>query len=215
MEKKTIVVVGAGKGLGNHVGKVFGGHGFRVVLVSRNIGKLNQYKQEFESDGIETHVYAADAEKPESLISVFGQIQQAYGTVDVLVYNAAVLESGMPASLDNGDFMRHLQVDAASALLCAKQVIARQAVRKEGVILLTGGVFGDRPVSGYAGISVGKAALKALGRTLHDELKEKGIFVGLVTVTDVIKPGTSHSPERIAEKYLEMYRKRDTYEYVY
>ena len=62
---------------------------------------------------------------------------------------------------------------------------------------------------------VGKAALKALGKTLHDELKEKGIFVGLITVADAILPNTKHSPELIAKKYWEMYQKQDKYEYVY
>ena len=36
MDKKTIVVVGAGQGLGNHVAKRFGKEGFRVVLMARN-----------------------------------------------------------------------------------------------------------------------------------------------------------------------------------
>lgn len=33
MDKKTIVVVGAGQGLGNHVAKRFGKEGFRVILM--------------------------------------------------------------------------------------------------------------------------------------------------------------------------------------
>ncbi len=47
MVKKTIVVVGSGKGLGNNVAKIFGDNDFRVVLVSRSIEKLNQYKTDF------------------------------------------------------------------------------------------------------------------------------------------------------------------------
>lgn len=36
MEKKTIVVIGAGQGLGNHVAKRFGKEGFRVILMARH-----------------------------------------------------------------------------------------------------------------------------------------------------------------------------------
>jgi short-subunit dehydrogenase len=36
MNKKLIVVVGAGPGVGNHVAKKFGDNNFRDVLVSRN-----------------------------------------------------------------------------------------------------------------------------------------------------------------------------------
>ncbi len=215
MVKKTIVVVGAGKGLGNNVAKIFGDNDFRVVLVSRCIEKLNQYKTDFESKGIETHVYSADCEKPKELTSTFNKIQNEFGCVDVLVYNTCILESGIATTFDNDNFMRHYQVDVASALLCTKLVLKKQEENKKGTIIFTGGIFGDNPIKEYTGVSVGKAALKALGKTLHDELKEKGIFVGLITITDAIQPDTKHSPELIAQKYWEMYQKQDKYEYVY
>lgn len=215
MTKKNIVVVGAGKGLGNAVAKIFGKNDFRVILVSRNIERLNGYKTEFEKDNIETYVYPADCEKPQTLKKVFNEIQNKFGVVDVLVYNAAILEGGVPTSFDNDNFIRHCQTDVASALLCTKLVINKQAEQKNGVILFTGGILGDNPSKEFTGISVGKAALKALGKTLHDELKEKGIFVGLITVADVIQPDTKYSPELIAQKYWEMYQKQDKYEYVY
>ena len=131
------------------------------------------------------------------------------------MYNAAVLESGTATEFDNANFLRHYQVDVASALHCAKLVIPHQEEKKSGAILLTGGILGDYPASQYTGVSVGKAALKALGKTLHEELKEKGIFVGLVTVCDVIAPDTKHSPELIAEKFLELYKQQDKYEIAY
>ena len=52
MDKKTIVVVGAGQGLGNHVAKRFGKEGFRVVLMARNRESLKRYQQEFTENGI-------------------------------------------------------------------------------------------------------------------------------------------------------------------
>ena len=215
MLKKNIVVVGAGKGLGNAVAKIFGKNDFRVILISRNLDRLNGYKTEFEKENIETYVYTADCENPQTLESAFSEIQNKFGIVDVLVYNAAILEGGAPTSFDNDNFIRHYQTDVSSALLCTKFVIKKQEEQKCGVILFTGGIFGDNPVKEYTGISVSKAALKALGKTLHDELKEKGIFVGLITVADAIQPNTKHSPELIAKKYWEMYQKQDKYEYVY
>ena len=153
--------------------------------------------------------------KTSNIKKVFNEIQNKFGVVDVLVYNVAILEGGVPTSFDNDNFIRHYQTDVASALFCTKLVINKQEEQKNGVILFTGGILGDNPSKEFTGISVGKAALKALGKTLHDELKEKGIFVGLITVADVIQPDTKYSPELIAQKYWEMYQKQDKYEYVY
>ena len=51
MNKKTIVVVGAGQGLGNHVAERFAREEFHVVLVARRSEALAEYKQEFEAKG--------------------------------------------------------------------------------------------------------------------------------------------------------------------
>ena len=77
MIKKNIVVVGAGKGLGNAVAKIFGKNDFRVILVSRNLERLKGYKTEFEKDNIETYVYSADCENPQTLESTFNEKNKA------------------------------------------------------------------------------------------------------------------------------------------
>lgn len=213
--KKNIVVVGAGRGLGISVAKHFGKSDFRVILIARNVGNLNVYKEELEKEGIETFICSADCEKPQTLESAFKEIQATFGVVDVLVYNARVREDGFATAFSNDDFIKHYQTDVASALCCVKLVMQKQTEQRSGAILLSGGIFGDNPSKEHAGISISKAALKALGKTLHDELKEKGIFVGLITISGHIQPNTRHAPELIAEKYWKAYQKQDKYEVVY
>ena len=41
MDKKTIVVVGAGKGMGNHIAEEFGKNDFRIVLMARKQESLS------------------------------------------------------------------------------------------------------------------------------------------------------------------------------
>ncbi|WP_334077861.1 SDR family NAD(P)-dependent oxidoreductase [Paenibacillus sanfengchensis] len=215
MNKKLIVVVGAGPGVGNHVAKKFGVNHFRVVLVSRNQEALNQYVQELSSEGIEAYAIVADAANPLSLTEAFDQIKGNYGTTDVLVYNAAVLRGGKPTSLTAESLVSHYQVDVAGALHCALQVIPEQVKQKSGTILFTGGGFALYPMADYASVSIGKAALRNLAFTLADELKPQGVFVGTVTIAGAVAPGTHFSPERIAEKYWELHVNREEHEIVY
>jgi short-subunit dehydrogenase len=215
MSKKLIVVVGAGPGVGNHVAKRFGANNFRVVLVSRNQDALDQYVKELSSEGIETYAVAADAASPASLTEAFDQIKKNYGTTDVLVYNAAVLKGGKPTSLTAESLVAHYQVDVAGALHCALQVIPEQVEQKAGTILFTGGTFALYPMADYAALSIGKAALRNLAFTLAEELKPQGVFVGTVTIGGIVAPGTHFAPELIAEKYWELYEKREQHEIVY
>ena len=47
------------------------------------------------------------------------------------------------------------------------------------------------------------------------KLKEKGIFVGIVTIMGNVVPETHYAPEKIAEVYWKMYQERKVWEYIY
>ena len=215
MGKKNIVIVGAGPGVGNHVARKFGANDFRVILISRNQEALDQYVGELSSEGIETYSVVANAASLESLTNAFDYIKQNYGSTDVLVYNAAILKSGLPTSLTADTLLYHYQVDVAGALHCALQVIPDQVAKQKGTILFTGGGFALYPSAEYTTVSIGKAALRNLAFTLAEELKPQGIFVGTVTITGNVSPGTHFAPDLIAEKYWELYEKREEHEIVY
>lgn len=123
MSKKLIVVVGAGPGIGNHVAKKFGNNNFRVVLVSRNQDALNQYVEELKSQEIEAYAVVADAASTESVVVAFEQIKKDFGPVDLLVYNAAIVQGGRPTSLTPESLLTHYQVDVVGALRSALKVI--------------------------------------------------------------------------------------------
>ena len=215
MSKKLIVVVGAGPGIGNHVAKKFGENNFRVVLISRNQEALTQYVVELKSQGIEAYSVVADAASTESVNTAFEQIKKEYGPVDVLVYNAAIVEGGRPTSLTPESLLTHYQVDVVGALQSALQVIPDQVANQSGTILFTGGGLALHPAADYAALSLGKAGIRSLALTLAEELKPQGIFVGTVTVAGGVKPGTHFDPELIAEKYWDLYQKREEHEIVY
>ena len=141
MDKKTIVVVGAGKGMGNHIAEEFGKNDFRVVLMARRQESLDSYVKEFEEKGMEAYGIAADAADTDSLTKAFDEVKEKFGAIDVLAYNTCILEGGKPSELSAAELMRHYQVDVASALHSALQVLPGMKEKKEGTILFTGGAL--------------------------------------------------------------------------
>jgi len=215
MRKKNIVIIGAGPGIGNYVAKKFGDNDFRVFLISRNQCSLDKYIQELGIEGIEVYAFVADASNTESITNALNRIMEIYGAVDVLVYNAAMLQAGFPTSLNSEMLMKHYQVDVASALHSVLQTLPKQLEQSEGTIIFTGGGYALYPVPEYTAVSAGKAALRALTFALAEELKDKGIFAGVVTIMGNVAPGTHFAPELIAEKYWEMYVTRKEHEIIY
>ena len=211
MSKKTIVVVGAGQGLGNHVAERFAREDFRVVLVARRSEALAEYKQAFEAKCYETSTVACDVTDAESVKAAFEKIHAEVGTPNVLVYNVGITTPDAQP-LDENEIMRHFKADVLGAFSCIKAVATDEFAKKQGAILLTGGVAAVSPFPGYTCLAIDKAALRGLTLAMRGELEPKGIFVGTVMVCGIIGGNEHFAPANIAEKYWQMYQERDEWE---
>lgn len=213
--QKTIAVLGAGPGLGNHIGKEFGNRGFRAVLLAKREDALKQYVKELNESGIESDYHVVDCFDNDSIKSALAAISQKYNGIDVLAYNTAVLQGGSPLELTPDELVKRYQVDVAGALCAVQQVIPYMKKKKEGAILLTGGGLALDPVPAFLSISVHKAALKALASALHKELSADGIFTGIVNIKGNIGSDDYYSPARIAALFYQLYEKQNETEITY
>ena len=211
---KTAVIVGAGKGMGNHIAERFAREGFRLVLVARRKEAVEEYAREFSSRGYEAYGEVADVSKIETLTEVFNRIQNQFGAIDVLIYNAALMEGGDASKLTAEDAIRHFQIDVAGAIHCVSRVLPKQIMQGDGAIIFTGGLFGVHPNanSSFACMSMDKSALRSLALMLNSELKSKGIFVGIVQIMGVVGSSEQLSPSKIAEEYWNLYESRRDFE---
>ncbi len=215
--KKTIFVVGAGNGCGNRVAEKFGKNDFRVVLMSRNADHLAQYEQEFRDKGIEVYTRVADAARPETVTKAFDELKQELGVPDVLFYNVGITTADADLKEEkNADLlMKRYLVDVAGAYHAIQQVLGEEFSRKNGTILVTGGGFGLYPMDDFLPLSMDKAALRAMCIALHNKLKEENVYVGTLTVTDSIIPGTRCDPALLAEDFWKMYLERGECEWMH
>lgn len=164
MDKKLAVVIGAGRGMGNHIAERFAKENFRVVLVARRQSALDEYAAEFAAQGYDVIGKAADVSDTVSLTKLFADVQEKFGAVDVLIYNAAFMAGGRASELSAAEAVEHFQIDVAGAVHCVEQVLPKQLERGTGAIIFTGGLFGVYPNANfeYTCMSTDKAALRAL-----------------------------------------------------
>jgi len=215
MRKKTIVVVGAGSGLGNHIAEEFGRNGFKVILMARRENALKGYAAEMQISGIDADYHVVDCADNASIRAAFQDITSKYGAVDVLSYNTAVLKDGLPSELTPEELAERYQIDVAGGLCAAQQVIPGQKAQGGGSILFTGGGLAFDPVPLFASVSIHKAALRTLAITLHDELKNSGIYVGIVNIKGNIGSDDHYAPAKIAQVFYKMFTEKTETEVTY
>ena len=217
MSKKTIVVVGAGRGLGNSIAERFAKENFRVVLIARRKNLLNEYVKEFTAKNFEVYGKAADVTDFASITKIFAEIQQEFGVVDVLAYNAANMNGGKLTELPVEEIISHFKVDVAGAIHCVQQVLPKQIEQKSGAIIFTGGLFGVFPNHNkdFACMSMDKSALRAVAKMLNEDLKDKGIFAGIVQVMGVMNTAEYFTTDEVAEEFWKLYTEKKDFEKIF
>ncbi|MFC4508569.1 MULTISPECIES: SDR family NAD(P)-dependent oxidoreductase [Streptomyces] len=202
MSKGTALIIGVGPGLGLALAEAFARDGHPVVLFGRDAERLKKYAAELTSQGFTAGAYQADAGDPEALRASLSQAVDDLGAPEVLVYNAAVLQTDTPTGLDATAWAQTLAVNVTGAVVAARTVLPLLRDGR-GSLLFTGGGFALHPSPEYTTLSVGKAALRAYVQALHDDQRDSGVHASTVTVAGMIGgEDPRFAPEALAAVYL-------------
>ena len=213
--KKTIVVVGAGKGLGNAVAEKFGTKDFKVILMARNQNHLKEYKNIFAEKKIETYTYETDVADFENFKNNFQNILEKHGMPDVVFYNVGITVADEQCNINSQTIIDRYIVDVVGAYNLLKLIDNDEFAKKKGAMLVTGGGLAIQPYAGYLPLSMDKAALRAMIQAMAPVLKEKGIFLGTIIVTNVIGSNQHYAPATIADEFWKLYIKSEETEIIY
>lgn len=209
VDGKVAIVTGAG-GRGNSIGRAYAvglaKAGASVVVADINGEGAMAVVDEIVASGGKAIAVDVDITQPESVAGLVGTAVAAFGGIDILVNNAALMaELGQLAAADVRleEWNRIMTVNVTGALICAQAVIPEMRKRGGGRIVnqVSGGAF---PAISIYGIS--KLALVGLTTTLARQLGRERIAVNAIapgnTTSDAGKLLTPDDSPFI--KFLEM-----------
>lgn len=212
----TLVIVGAGPGLGLSLAEKFGKKDFNVALIARNQDRLDTLQASLTDMNIKSAGFSADVTNEQQIADAFTQVRETFGQIDVLVYNAGVIAPVSAAETTADIANQHMQVNIIGGISSAQQVIPEMIERKQGTIFFTGGGASELTVTPIlTTLSIGKSGLRSYAHCLHDVLQDQGVYVGMLSIAGVIEEGTYFSADNIADEYLDMYEKQDVAERFY
>jgi short-subunit dehydrogenase len=201
---QSIIVVGAGPGLGAAVARRFGTEGFRVGLIARREPTLGALAAELVTAGIEVHTAKGDAGYTGSLHEAIDALTAELGVPDVLVYNPAAAVPGRVSTLDSVQLLASLATNVSGFVDAVQRVLQPMRVRRSGTILATGCGIALEPWVDAAGLSAGKAALRSMVRALAKEVTDDDVHAAIVTVKGMIGAG-AFAPARVAEAFWDVH----------
>jgi NADP-dependent 3-hydroxy acid dehydrogenase YdfG len=187
----SIMIIGAGPGIGQAVAEKFGKAGWTVVLNGRNAARLERLTAVLTAQGITAHAVPADATDPAALRAAIAEADRIAGGLTAIHDNAAVVRQQDLFSMTDAEVTDDLAINVAGGLHAIRAAVA-QFGERGGTILVTGGGLGVSPHAGYASLGVGKAALRNVVQGLAGPLAERNIRIATATVSTLVSP---HSAE--------------------
>ncbi len=125
MEGKVVIITGAAQGIGRACAERFAREGAAVVLVDCCEEKGEALAERLRDEGHETLFIKADVAKRFDVRNVLAETLDTFERVDVLINNAAILDSAPFLELDEETFDRVLRVNLKGYFLMG-QAVARQ-----------------------------------------------------------------------------------------
>jgi 3-oxoacyl-[acyl-carrier protein] reductase len=198
---KTAVVTGASRGIGRAIAKTFAEEGASTAVIARSELDLFSLVNEISESGGMASAYVADITNSEQVASLFKQILNTYGPVDILINNAGIQVSRALHDFKEDDFDRIISVNLKGVFLCTKAVLPSMIERRGGTIINIASVSGLRGWAKDSAYSASKWAVLGLSECLDEEIRKFGIRVcdicpGAVD-TELIEPWVgSDDPKR-------------------
>lgn len=177
---KTAIVTGASEGIGKSIALTLLEKGFQVVLVSRNLRKLEQAVSQHEKYADFFQLYPADLTDPGQVELLVKNVKTSLGRVDLLVNN---LGQGLKRELidtTDSEWQALFDINLTSAFYMCRAVLPGMRKKKSGQIINIASRAGRRGEGAFAAYCAMKHGLIGLTRALADSEANFGITVNTI-----------------------------------
>ena len=189
---KLALVTGASRGIGAATAEALADAGAHVILTARGASALEQVEERIHTSGGSATIAPMDLNDQENIRKLAQAVAERWGSLDILVLNAAMLGSLSPVEhLDAKELERvfKLNVLANQALIAAFDPLLRRA-DKADIIGITSSV-GEEPRAFWGGYGASKAAFDTLLGAYADET----VHAGRLRV-QIVDPGATRTRMR-------------------
>jgi NAD(P)-dependent dehydrogenase (short-subunit alcohol dehydrogenase family) len=172
------VVTGGGSGIGRAAAIALAGAGFAVVVTGRR-------REPLEAVGAGTFAIPADVRDPDSVATLFAEIEERFGRLDVLFNNAGVNAPAVPLQeLDVEAWRAVIDTNLTGAFLCTQQAfrLMKSQTPRGGRIINNGSLsaYVPRPLS--APYTAAKHGITGLTRSTSLDGRPYDIACGQIDI---------------------------------
>lgn len=207
---KTMIVTGAGSGLGKELALLFSQKGYHLLLTGRKAEKLTTTKKEIEAEGGKADIVVLDIRNPEDIVKKVEEISRKFDLYG-LINNAGVGHFGPFVAIGDQQITDMLDTNVLGTILMTKSVLPHLHDGQIMNIISTAGLRGKVNEAVYV---ASKFAIRGFTESLQKEYEDSRIKINAVYMGGMDTPfwnNSDHvkdtsrfrSPREVAEIILE------------
>lgn len=176
-ENKVVVVTGATQGIGKAITETLLQAGFRVVINSRNIDRINSALEQMSRFSTQLTGVSADIRLSSGVDVLIEQAKKRFGHIDILINNAGIAIFSPITDTSEKDWENMYQTNLKSVFLSAKAVLPDMLSRKTGHIITILSVAAKKAFQNCSAYAASKAGALAFMNVLREEVRHSNILV--------------------------------------
>jgi 3-oxoacyl-[acyl-carrier protein] reductase len=197
--KQTIVVTGAGRGIGRAIAGQLAQHGADIALFDLNAQDLEQTRSLCASHSVRARAYRVNVADESEVSAAMTRVVLDFGRLDGLVNNAGIVRDALLVKVKDGAVVARMTLDQWNAVinvnlsgvfLCAREAAAQMIELGNGGVIVNISSISRSGNAGQSNYSAAKAGVESMGVVWAKELARYGIRVASIapgfTRTDIL-----------------------------
>ena len=181
LKNKSAIVTGAGRGIGKAIAHTLGRAGAKVVVTARTTEAIEAVADQITQTGSDAVAVTADLAAEADVRHITDSALKAFGSIDILVNNAAVIHPPIDLVGFDSDVWRHvIDVNLIGPALMTKSVLPNMIKNGSGKIVNISSIGGRKGARGRSAYRAAKAGLINLTESVAAEVKTQGIDVNCI-----------------------------------
>jgi short-subunit dehydrogenase len=207
---KTIIVTGAGSGLGKELSLLYSEQGYHILLAGRSEDKLSAVTTEIEQAGGTADYVVLDVQKESDIFMKMEELSKSH-KISGLINNAGVGHFGPFVKMTHKEIMEMLHTNVLGTILMTKAVLPILEAQGEGLLMNIISTAGLRGKVNEAVYAASKFAVRGFTESLQKEYENRRIKIKAVYMGGMDTPfweGSNHIADssrfRTAKEVAEM-----------
>ena len=175
--EKTVIITGAGSGIGAAIARVYSQQGAKVCVADLNGEAANSVAQTIGAMAVQ-----CDVRKESDIARLIDDVESKLGPVDIFISNAGLArpEPSHAASAINDDWQMNWEVHVMAHVYAARALLPKMIERGHGHLVNVASAAGLLNQIGGAAYGVTKHAAVGFGEWLAIHHKHEGIGVSML-----------------------------------